>query len=396
MARHANAGVDVVVERDDVDRNPRPGAVSDARAQRSYIRKKFDLSQNPGRKPGILTSALANAHSERQMIFFFLLHFVATMIVWQHHMYFKFRQRAAVVPEGANLYWWKRLVPPVEFGTMHAMLLQLALIPMTMARHTIATLSATSLARFVPFQHTNAHSPRIRHGVVRVLEHRALLRVFRSRVRGPAKRQRAAREGQRVVLRLHEIGDHAHGLRPLRRVRNHGRDELLERQDEVRAVLRGARGDSTDRPSRLLPIRPRGERRSLRTFPVVALHPRLPIDNRPSTRATSRVFFSVTHARRIDSDSFRRRHANSVDRPDPTRPTRERARFVSRSFRARRGAAPTYPTRCAEHPERPPTSTSPAPLPRADSSRLPRVVRHRRRAHNRQHGAPRSGPVAKL
>jgi hypothetical protein len=69
-------------------------------------------------------------------------------------MYFKFRQRAAVVPEGANLYWWKRLVPPVEFGTMHAMLLQLALIPMTMARHTIATLSATSLARFVPFQHT--------------------------------------------------------------------------------------------------------------------------------------------------------------------------------------------------------------------------------------------------
>jgi hypothetical protein len=154
MARHANAGVDVVVERDDVDRNPRPGAVSDARAQRSYIRKKFDLSQNPGRKPGILTSALANAHSERQMIFFFLLHFVATMIVWQHHMYFKFRQRAAVVPEGANLYWWKRLVPPVEFGTMHAMLLQLALIPMTMARHTIATLSATSLARFVPFQHT--------------------------------------------------------------------------------------------------------------------------------------------------------------------------------------------------------------------------------------------------
>ena len=154
MARHANAGVDVVVERDDVARNPRPGAVSDARAQRSYIRKKFDLSQNPGRKPGILTSALANAHSERQMIFFFLLHFVATMIVWQHLMYFKFRQRAAVVPEGANLYWWKRLVPPVEFGTMHAMLLQLALIPMTMARHTIATLSATSLARFVPFQHT--------------------------------------------------------------------------------------------------------------------------------------------------------------------------------------------------------------------------------------------------
>jgi predicted ferric reductase len=52
----------------------------------------------------------------------------------------------------ANMYWWKRVVPPVEFGAMHAILLQMALLPLTMSRHLIAVLSDTFLAKVFPFQ----------------------------------------------------------------------------------------------------------------------------------------------------------------------------------------------------------------------------------------------------
>ena len=57
----------------------------------------------------------------------------------------------AKVPDEANRYWWKRLTPPLEFGAMHALLLQMAIIPLTMARHTLGALSNTFVQKFVPF-----------------------------------------------------------------------------------------------------------------------------------------------------------------------------------------------------------------------------------------------------
>jgi len=54
------------------------------------------------------------------------------------------------VPENAPSYWWKRIVPPLEFGAMHAILFQMALIPLTMSRFSIATLSGSVLDRFIP------------------------------------------------------------------------------------------------------------------------------------------------------------------------------------------------------------------------------------------------------
>ena len=38
-------------------------------------------------------------------------------------------------------YWWKRLTPPIEFGAMHMILFQLALIPLTVSRSFLAYLS---------------------------------------------------------------------------------------------------------------------------------------------------------------------------------------------------------------------------------------------------------------
>ena len=87
----------------------------------------------------------------RKMIFLAVAHALATLIIWQHFFYVKYRVQEAKVPDEANLYWWKRLTPPIEFGAMHAILFQMALLPLTMARQTVAALSNTYIGRkFVP------------------------------------------------------------------------------------------------------------------------------------------------------------------------------------------------------------------------------------------------------
>lgn len=62
----------------------------------------------------------------------------------------KFNEQAGNVPEGANRYWLKRLAPPLEFGSMHAILFQLALLPVTMSRFSIAALSESIINKIVP------------------------------------------------------------------------------------------------------------------------------------------------------------------------------------------------------------------------------------------------------
>ena len=54
------------------------------------------------------------------------------------------------MPVGAPRYWAKRIIPPLEFGSMHAILFQMALIPLTMARYTIASMSGSKLNHYLP------------------------------------------------------------------------------------------------------------------------------------------------------------------------------------------------------------------------------------------------------
>jgi predicted ferric reductase len=90
-------------------------------------------------------------YDRRRLIMLGLAHAMATMVVWAHFFYTKYRKQEASVPDGANLYWWKRLVPPLEFGAMHAILFQMALLPLTMARSTVAYLSQTYVGRkYIP------------------------------------------------------------------------------------------------------------------------------------------------------------------------------------------------------------------------------------------------------
>ena len=111
-----------------------------AEVEKSFIRKSLSPVMR-----------LVNyVYEERQFFLFALCHFFATMICWAHFFYVKYRQQEARVPETANRYWAKRLIPPLEFGSMHAILFQMALIPLTMSRSLVAYLSTTPLAEVVP------------------------------------------------------------------------------------------------------------------------------------------------------------------------------------------------------------------------------------------------------
>lgn len=52
--------------------------------------------------------------------------------------------------DDASRYTAKRIVPPFLFGSKHAILFQMALIPLTMSRYTIASLSTSKLNYYLP------------------------------------------------------------------------------------------------------------------------------------------------------------------------------------------------------------------------------------------------------
>jgi predicted ferric reductase len=101
-------------------------------------------------RPGPLFRFAVNFYAERKLFVFFWIHFVATMIIWAHFALIKFERQKDAVPELAPNYWWKIIAPSLEFGSMHAILFQMALIPLTMARFSIAALSESLLDRFIP------------------------------------------------------------------------------------------------------------------------------------------------------------------------------------------------------------------------------------------------------
>ncbi|CAB9518019.1 generating NADPH oxidase heavy chain subunit [Seminavis robusta] len=100
--------------------------------------------------PGPIVRYMIYLYGERKLLTFFCAHFMCSMVIFAHFFLIKFDQKAAAVPEGAPFYWWKRIVPPIEFGTMHAVLFQMALIPLTMCRYTIAGLSESVVNSVVP------------------------------------------------------------------------------------------------------------------------------------------------------------------------------------------------------------------------------------------------------
>lgn len=89
-------------------------------------------------------------YANRAIAMTFLVHLVITLIIWGHFGLMKFGEQQIKVPTGAPNFWWKRIAPPLEFGSMHAILFQMSLIPLTMSRYTISALSHSSINSYVP------------------------------------------------------------------------------------------------------------------------------------------------------------------------------------------------------------------------------------------------------
>ena len=103
-----------------------------------------------------LEQLLNSLHENRRVVMFSLIHVVITMAIWFYFAFNKFRAQEGKVPFGANRYWWKLLLPPLEFGSMHAILFQIALLPLSICRFTLAQLSHTPPRKYVPFNKTTA------------------------------------------------------------------------------------------------------------------------------------------------------------------------------------------------------------------------------------------------
>ena len=112
---------------------------------KTLFRRAADFIQ-----PSSLFRLIVHLYGERKLVVFFWLHFVATMAIWVHFGLIKWDEQRATVPDGAPNYWWKRIAPPLEFGSMHAILFQMALLPLTMSRFSIAALSDSLVDRFIP------------------------------------------------------------------------------------------------------------------------------------------------------------------------------------------------------------------------------------------------------
>jgi len=102
-------------------------------------------------KTGWPFRVVTSLYSERKLLVMFLIHFVATMVIWGHFALIKYQEQEEKVPPDANRYWWKVLAPTLEFGAMHAILFQMAILPLTVCRLSIAVASSSVFDRIIPF-----------------------------------------------------------------------------------------------------------------------------------------------------------------------------------------------------------------------------------------------------
>jgi len=138
-------------------------------ARAEFKRRQLELSERmlKERRSGC-ASALSSTYATRyQWALFVVVHIVITFLIWSHFFLKKFRQqegvpefvpaKAALAPEDAGMpmpnYWKKRLVPPLEFGLMHAILWQMVWLPVTMSRHLLALAARTRIRNFIPLEH---------------------------------------------------------------------------------------------------------------------------------------------------------------------------------------------------------------------------------------------------
>ena len=91
-------------------------------------------------------------YSERKLFVLVSYHIVITIVIWIHFSTIKLNKQNSSVLNSENRYLWKLYAPTIVYGLKHAILFQMTLLPLTMARHNIASFSThRTLATFIPF-----------------------------------------------------------------------------------------------------------------------------------------------------------------------------------------------------------------------------------------------------
>jgi len=101
--------------------------------------------------PGWIFRRITLFYADRKFITIAFVHLAITSIIFTHFALLKFNSQKEKVPEVAPRYSWKIGVPTFEFGTMHAILFQLGMLPVTMCRLIISKASSTVFNDVIPF-----------------------------------------------------------------------------------------------------------------------------------------------------------------------------------------------------------------------------------------------------
>ncbi|KAL7532784.1 hypothetical protein ACHAXR_004839 [Thalassiosira sp. AJA248-18] len=125
-------------------------ALSTKRAARQHDAQTLFTEYKHLFQPTPLFQLVSFLYGKRKIFIIIMFHLVATMVIWSHFFLIKFQELENKVPHGAPYYWSKRIIPPLEFGSMHAILFQMSLLPLTMSRYTISSMSNSKFDRFFP------------------------------------------------------------------------------------------------------------------------------------------------------------------------------------------------------------------------------------------------------
>lgn len=113
--------------------------------------KMIDSCYEKVSSKGPMEKFISKVSANRQLILTVIVHLTVTVLVWQHFFFKKYTSKLDTIPRAANRYWWKVLTPSFEFGVMHVILFQMALLPLTMSRYLVTQLSETWVKRYFPF-----------------------------------------------------------------------------------------------------------------------------------------------------------------------------------------------------------------------------------------------------
>jgi len=102
-------------------------------------------------KPSWLFRKVLLINADRRLYTIVLIHLAMSAVIFTHFGMSKFHSQTEKVPEGAPYYSWKVGIPTFEFGTMHTILFQLTIIPLTMCRLLISKLWLSPIGDYFPF-----------------------------------------------------------------------------------------------------------------------------------------------------------------------------------------------------------------------------------------------------